>query len=97
MNLNIINQDFDISKIPSMSKKLDSIFHANEDVDKTVFLNWRTSSACTSREQFLVLGDAFFSTAYHLMEQCLLDNRDKKQIRGYFRYYLILFMGAKYF
>ena len=70
--------DYDTSKIPAMGKNLDTIFQYNEDVDKTAFLNWRTGFACTSRRQFVIIGEAFFSTAYNLTQQCILDNHDKK-------------------
>lgn len=43
MELKDINfEDFDTSKIPSMGKKLDTIFQYNVDIDKTSYLNWRT-------------------------------------------------------
>ena len=75
---NIIFEDFDISKIPSMGKKLNSIFRYNEDINKTSYLNWRTGFARTTRSQFVIIGEAFFSTAYNLLQQCLVDNSDKK-------------------
>ena len=70
--------DYDTSKIPAMGKKLDTIFQYNEDIDQTAFLNWRTGFAHTSRRQFVIIGEAFFSTAYNLVQQCIFDNRDKK-------------------
>ena len=75
---NIEFEDFDTSRIPSMGKKLDSIFQYNADINKTSYLNWRTGFAHTSRRQFVVMGEAFFSTAYNLLQQCLIDNSDKK-------------------
>lgn len=75
---NIEFADYDTSKIPVMGKKLDTIFQYNSDIDKTAYLNWRTGFARTSRRQFVVIGEAFFSTAYNLIQQCLLDNSDKK-------------------
>lgn len=75
---NIEFADYDTSKIPVMGKKLDTIFQYNSDLDKTAYLNWRTGFARTSRRQFVVIGEAFFSTAYNLIQQCLLDNSDKK-------------------
>ena len=75
---NLEFEDYDTSRIPAMGKNLDTIFQYNEDLDKTAFLNWRTGFAHTSRRQFVVLGEAFFSTAYNLIQQCLLNNRDKK-------------------
>lgn len=75
---NIEFEDFDESKIPEMGKKLETIFQYNADIDKTAYLNWRTGFAHTSRRQFVVMGEAFFATAYNLIQQCVLDNKDKK-------------------
>lgn len=75
---NLEFEDYDTSRIPAMGKNLDTIFQYNADIDKTAFLNWRTGFAHTSRRQFVILGEAFFSTAYNLIQQCLLNNRDKK-------------------
>ena len=75
---NIEYEDFDTSRISSMGKKLDTIFQYNADINKTSYLNWRTGFAHTSRRQFVVMGEAFFSTAYNLLQQCLIDNSDKK-------------------
>lgn len=68
----------DTSKIIEMAKKLETIFQYNLNTDKTSYLNWRTSYARTPRRQFVTLGEAFFSTAYNLIQQCLYDNGDKK-------------------
>lgn len=70
--------DYDISKIPQYGKKLESIFQNNADINKTAYLNWRMGFRHTSRAQFVVLGEAFFSTAFNLIQQCLEDNSDKK-------------------
>ena len=75
---NIKFEDIDENKILTMSKTLDTIFQSNSDINKTAYLNWRTGFAHTSRGQFVVMGEAFFSTAYNLIQQCLLDNGDKK-------------------
>ena len=61
--------DYDTSKIPAMGKALDTIFQYNSDIDKTAYLNWRTGFARTSRRQFVIIGEAFFSTAYNLIQQ----------------------------
>jgi hypothetical protein len=53
------------------------IFQGNEDIDKSAFLNWRTSS----REDIgnlLVLAEGFISSSIQLCEVCLTDNQDKK-------------------
>lgn len=70
--------DYDTSKITTMGRELDTIFQYNQDIDKTAFLNWRTGFARTSRRQFVIIGEAFFSTAYNLIQQCISDNGDKK-------------------
>ncbi len=75
---NIKYEDYDTGKIISMSKNLDTIFQYNTDVRKTAYLNWRTGFTETTREQFIVIGEAFLSTAYNLVQQCLFDNSDKK-------------------
>lgn len=74
----IEDEDFDIRKIPTMGKKLNTIFQYNPDINKTSYLNWRTRLARSPRRQFVVIGEAYFSTAYNLIQQCLIDNNDKK-------------------
>lgn len=71
-------EDFDTKLVEKYSKKLDTIFQYNGDINKTSYLNWRTSFHSSQRSQFTVMGEAFFSTAYNLVQQCLLDNSDKK-------------------
>ena len=70
--------DFNVDKITEMSKKLETIFQYNADINKTAYLNWRTQCTFTKRSKFIVMGEAFFSTAYNLIQQCILDNSDKK-------------------
>ena len=70
--------DWNTDKISEMSKKLDSIFQYNADINKTAYLNWRTQFTFTSRDKFIVMGESFFSTSFNLIQQCLLDNKDKK-------------------
>lgn len=65
-------------KLPEFSKKLDSIFQYNGDINKTAYMNWRTRFADGSRKQFIIIGEAFFTSAYHLIKECLDDNSDKK-------------------
>lgn len=69
--------DWDTSNVEVYSKGLDTIFRYNRDIDKTAYLNWRTSGV-TSRRQFVVIGQAYFSSAYCLIQQCLEDNIDYK-------------------
>ncbi len=70
--------DCNADKMQEMSKKLETIFQYNADISKTAFLNWRAQFTFTKRSKFVVMGEAFFSTAYNLIQQCLLDNTDKK-------------------
>lgn len=70
--------DVDTSKIPAMGKNLDTIFCYNSDTHKTAYMNWRTRLVDTPRRQFVVLGEAYFSSAYSLIQQCLNDNNDYK-------------------
>lgn len=72
----IEHANFDTSKINEMSKNLDTIFRYNSDKHKTAYMNWRTRLVDTSRRQFVVLGEAYFSSAYSLVQQCLQDNGD---------------------
>lgn len=70
--------DCNTDRLQEMAKKLETIFHYNDDINKTAYLNWRTQFSFTKRSKFVVMGEAFFSTAYNLIQQCLLDNSDKK-------------------
>lgn len=70
--------DYDISKIPQYGKQLDSIFQYNHDIEKNAYLNWRMGFRHNLREQFVVVGEAFFETAFNLLQHCLEDNSDKK-------------------
>ena len=74
--IDFIKIDYD--KIPQYAKKLDSIFQYNVDINKTAYMNWRTSFVQEDRRQFVIIGEAFFSSAYHLVKECLNDNSDKK-------------------
>lgn len=78
MKLNDIEYEhFDAKKIPDMARNLDSIFKYNKDISKGAYLNWRMSHS-SDRNQFNVMGKAFSSAAYNLLQQCLIDNSDKK-------------------
>lgn len=69
--------DWDTDKVEKYAKKLPSIFQYNENIEKTAYLNWRMNFA-NSRRQFVVIGEAYFSSAYNLVKQCIADNSDKK-------------------
>lgn len=69
---------WDTDKLDEYSKNMDTIFQYNEDIDKTAYLNWRMDFNTNSRKQFVVIGDAYFSSAYCLINKCLENNIDKK-------------------
>ena len=70
--------DWDTDKIEEYSKKLESIFQNNEDMNKTAYMNWRLDAHQDSRRRFVIMGEAYFSTAHALIQMCLEDNTDKK-------------------
>lgn len=74
----IDSANINYDKLPEYAKKLDSIFQYNADINKTAYMNWRTGFADGSRRQFVIIGEAFFTSAYHLVKECLNDNSDKK-------------------
>ena len=74
----IDSANINYDKLPEYAKKLDAIFLYNADINKTAYMNWRTGFADGSRRQFVIIGEAFFTSAYHLVEECLNDNSDKK-------------------
>lgn len=69
--------DWDSSKVVEYGKSMPSIFGFNSCVDKSAYLNWRMRFG-NSRRKFIVIGEAYFSSAYNLIQQCLIDNEDKK-------------------
>lgn len=74
----IDSTNINYDKLPEYAKKLDSIFQYNRDINKTAYMNWRTGFADGSRKQFIIIGESFFTSAYHLIKECLDDNSDKK-------------------
>lgn len=79
MNLQMIEYaDFDTEEVKRYAKSMESIFRYNQDIEKTAYLNWRSNRFTDQRRQLVVMGDAFFSSAYNLLQQCINDNGDKK-------------------
>ena len=78
MNTTLEFAEWDTGKVAKYANKIDTIFHYNEDVDKTAYLNWRMGFGSNSRRQFIVMGEAFFSTAFNLVQQSTSNNSDKK-------------------
>ena len=68
--------DIDGELVKRGAKSLESIFRSSGSIRTTAYLNWRTKGA-TSREQFVVLGRAYFLSAYSLLCECLENNIDK--------------------
>lgn len=69
---------FNYELLDSCAKNTPTIFQYNQDMNKTAYLNWRTGFARTQRNQFTIIAEAFFSSAYNLICQCLQENNDKK-------------------
>ena len=55
-----------------------NVFSYNADIDKTAYMNWRTSQHDTIYNM-IVIADDFMSFAIILAETALADNWDKKQ------------------
>lgn len=70
--------NFEEDSIPALSKSLVSIFEPHINMDKNAYVNWRMDLCFTRRKRFVVIGEAYFDTAYYLLKQCLEDNFDKK-------------------
>lgn len=70
--------NIDYSKIPAYAKSMKSIFGTSGDINKNAYLNWRAGFGDSARVQFVTMGEAFFDTAYNLIQQCLENNADKK-------------------
>lgn len=55
------------------------IFSYNADMRKTAYMNWRTRQHQQIYDM-MVLADGYMKAAIMLVQDCLQDNRDKKQI-----------------
>lgn len=53
------------------------IFSYNSDVNKTAYMNWRTSHH-DHIYNMIVIADGFMNSAIMLVEAALIDNSDKK-------------------
>lgn len=71
-------EDFDTDKVSEYAKEMESFFCCHADINRNAYLNWRMGYHDSQRRQLVVMGDAFFDTAYNLLLQCLEDNDDKK-------------------
>ena len=72
------NIDIDISKYIQEGAGLESIFKYNPDIYKTAYINWNMDCGRSQAAQFVVIGEAYFSTALNLIQQCIEYNGDKK-------------------
>ena len=70
--------DIDYNEIPQLAKKMPSIFESHSDINTNAYLNWRMDFCGTSRRRFIIVGQAYFDTAYYMLRQCLDNNFDKK-------------------
>lgn len=68
--------EYDSEEVVKGSKALDSVFDYGSTVDVTAYLNWRVQGK-TDKEQFVLLGRAFLTSAYLQLNCCLEDNSDK--------------------
>ena len=68
--------EYDSEEVAKGSKVLDSVFDYGSTVDTTAYLNWRVQGK-TNKEQFVLLGRAFLTSAYLQLNCCLEDNGDK--------------------
>lgn len=70
--------DIDYDAIPQLAKNLPSIFEPHSNIETNAYLNWRMDFCGTRRRRLVVVGQAYFDTAYYMLQQCLDDNLDKK-------------------
>lgn len=70
--------DIDYDSIPLLAKNLPSIFESHPDINTNAYLNWRMDFCGARRRRLVIVGQAYFDTAYYMLQQCLDDNSDKK-------------------
>lgn len=66
------------NKVEELSKKIETFFAYNKDIDKTAYMNWRLSFDRSFASQFSTLADGFFESSIKMIDICLEDNSDKK-------------------
>lgn len=59
-------------------KELPSYFDFTGDINDTAYLNWRFDSTRTIPSQMSEMGNAYYETALHLLNECINDNIDNK-------------------
>ena len=50
-------------KVEELSKKIETFFAYNKDIDKTAYMNWRFSFDRSFASQFSTLADGFFESS----------------------------------
>lgn len=65
-------------KVEELSKKMESFFHANKNIERTAYMNWRLHFDHSIAAQFCTMADGFFETSLKMIDICLEDNFDKK-------------------
>lgn len=53
-------------------------FDFSGDIENSAYLNWRFDFIRETENQFYEMGKAYFETAISLIDDCLIDNKDKK-------------------
>lgn len=71
---------FSVETVEKYSKVMPSFFRHNADYDKTVQFNRMHELFSPERKQFVVMGDAYFSSAYYLVYHYLNDSQVLKPV-----------------
>lgn len=75
MNL-IDNHNIDYNKIPKYANSMPNFFAYNKDISKNAYINWRTDKF-NDKHNLIVLGKAYFESAYRLLQECIKKNLSK--------------------
>ena len=65
-------------RVEELSKRMETFFTYNKDIDKTAYMNWRLNFDHSFASQFATLADGFFESSIKMIDVCLEDNSDKK-------------------
>lgn len=69
------------SEIEKCAKNLETVFNKYNTIERTAYLNWRTSFAiCTNNvaEYFIIYAEGYRDSVIECLVECLNDNSDKK-------------------
>lgn len=64
--------------IDELYEELPDYFSYNREINKNAYLNWRFTSFGDIESEFYELGESYMKTAMLILEECLIDNSDKK-------------------